>query len=160
MFIFRFWSDECIDATIRYLGVFFVFVVCVHAITCRNNALIYNFRVGFWWQIVYSWYNIQVKVPAVFKSVEKKHKKMTEKREFFRKTSFWENRLILYYCNSKTNHSKYLKFPQNVYNNVIYTRLNFQNTLDIFELFIDNYKFQFIKFFFFEMSIKYVGCTK
>ncbi|KAF0734733.1 Uncharacterized protein FWK35_00038091, partial [Aphis craccivora] len=44
----------------------------------------------------------------------------------------------IFFCNSKTNHCKYLKFSQNIYVSVIYIQLNFQKMFDFFELFIDN----------------------
>ncbi|KAF0711240.1 hypothetical protein FWK35_00032611, partial [Aphis craccivora] len=52
--------------------------------------------------------------------------------------------IFLYFCNSKTNHCKYLKFSSN---------LNFQKFLNIFELFISitvrQLKFSiFLKIFF------------
>ncbi|KAF0762877.1 Uncharacterized protein FWK35_00032064, partial [Aphis craccivora] len=65
------------------------------------------------------------KFPLVFKSVRKNPKKVTEKREFLRKTSFRPNRFFLYGCKSKTNHCKYLKFSPKVYVSVIYVQLNF-----------------------------------
>ncbi|KAF0761356.1 Uncharacterized protein FWK35_00024777, partial [Aphis craccivora] len=60
--------------------------------------------------------------PIVFKSAGKNQKKIKEKREFLRKTSFRPNR-FLYGCNSKTNHCKYLKFSPNV----PYELLSFEN---------------------------------
>ncbi|KAE9536588.1 hypothetical protein AGLY_006990 [Aphis glycines] len=107
-------SDECIDFTMLY--VFFL-CVCV-SITSRNNASISNFGDGFRWKSEYPWCIIEVKskhLPTDFKKIEKNKKKITEKREFLRKTSFRPNRFFLYGCNSKNNHCKYLKFSPNVY---------------------------------------------
>ncbi|KAE9544459.1 hypothetical protein AGLY_001638, partial [Aphis glycines] len=66
-------------------------------ITCRNNALISNFRYGFRWQSEYPWYIIQVR-----------------SKQFSTKSVF------LCGCNSKTNHCKYLKFSLHIYISVIY----------------------------------------
>ncbi|KAF0773867.1 Uncharacterized protein FWK35_00005802 [Aphis craccivora] len=81
-------SEECIDFTM--MCVFFFFFVTVYSITSRNNAPISNFGGGFRCKSEYPWYIIKVKskhFPTVFKKIEK-NKKMTEKREFLRKTSF------------------------------------------------------------------------
>ncbi|KAF0766373.1 Uncharacterized protein FWK35_00011996 [Aphis craccivora] len=94
-------SDECIDFTI----------------TCRNNASISNFGGG----VSDSKINLVGALGRSFfefpnsfqKHREKNRKKIKEKREFLRKTSFRPNR-FLYGCNSKTNHCKYLKFSPNV----------------------------------------------
>ena len=90
-------SDECIDFTM--MCVFFFVFVSVYSITSRNNAPISNFRGGFWRKSEYPWCNIQVKSKhflTVFKKIEKNKKKMTEKREFLRKTSFRPNRFFLW----------------------------------------------------------------
>ncbi|KAF0701730.1 Uncharacterized protein FWK35_00033625, partial [Aphis craccivora] len=72
------------------------------SITSRNNAPISNFGGGFRSMSEYPWCIIEVKI---LKKIEKnKKKKMTEKREFLRKTSFRPNRFFFYGCNSKTNH--------------------------------------------------------
>ncbi|KAF0720068.1 Uncharacterized protein FWK35_00031587, partial [Aphis craccivora] len=73
-------------------------------ITSRNNAPISNYGGGF-----------RCKINIFQKNREKQKKKLTEKREFLRKTSFRPNRFFFYGCNSKTNHCKYLKFSPNVY---------------------------------------------
>ncbi|KAF0752368.1 Uncharacterized protein FWK35_00019489 [Aphis craccivora] len=78
-------SDECIDYTM--------------IITSRSNAPISNFGGGFRWKNKNPWCIIEVKVkskhfPTVFKKIEKK--KMTEKREFIRKTSFRPNRFFIW----------------------------------------------------------------
>ncbi|KAF0714188.1 Uncharacterized protein FWK35_00035756, partial [Aphis craccivora] len=44
-------SDKCIDFT----KLCFFFFVSVYTRTCRNNASISNFGVGFRWQIESSW---------------------------------------------------------------------------------------------------------
>ena len=75
--------------------------------------------------------------PTVLKKIEKNKKKVTEKREFLRKTSFRPNRFFDF-ANSKTNLCTYLKFSPNVYISVLYTPLNFQKILTFFELFIDH----------------------
>ncbi|KAF0754676.1 Uncharacterized protein FWK35_00032444 [Aphis craccivora] len=74
---------------------------------------------------------------------EKPKKKIKEKREFLRNTSFRPNRFFLYGCNSKTNHCKFLKFSPNIYVKVIYIQLNFQKILTFFDLFIDHRNFRF-----------------
>ncbi|KAF0759029.1 Uncharacterized protein FWK35_00011676 [Aphis craccivora] len=73
-------SDECIDFTIMC-----VFFLSVYSITGRNNAPISNYKSE------YPWCIIEVKskhFPTVLKKIEKNKKKMTEKWEFLRKTSF------------------------------------------------------------------------
>ncbi|KAF0769591.1 Uncharacterized protein FWK35_00013217 [Aphis craccivora] len=107
-------SDECIDFTM--------------IITSRNNAPISKFGGGFRRKSEYPWCIKEVKskhFSTVFKKIEKNKKKVTEKREFLRKTSS----IFLYGCNSKTNRCKHLKFSPNVYVSVIYKQLNFQNIL-------------------------------
>ncbi|KAE9532803.1 hypothetical protein AGLY_009884 [Aphis glycines] len=67
------------------------------AITSRNNTSISNIGSGFRWKSEYSWCIKEVKskhFPTVFKKIEKNKKKMTEKREFLRKTSFRLNRFF------------------------------------------------------------------
>ncbi|KAE9522195.1 hypothetical protein AGLY_017455, partial [Aphis glycines] len=88
-------SDECIDFTMMY--VFVCVCVSVYSITNRNNASISNFGGGFRWKSEYLWCIIEVKskhFPTVFKKIEKNKKKMTEKRELLRKTSFRPNRFF------------------------------------------------------------------
>ncbi|KAF0762329.1 Uncharacterized protein FWK35_00017476, partial [Aphis craccivora] len=117
-------SDECIDFTI--------------IITSRNNAPILNYGGGLRCKKVKSKH-----FPTVFKKIEKNKKKMTEKREFLRKTSFRPNRFFFYGCNSKTNHCKYLKFSPNVYVSVIYIQLYFHKILTVFDVdkkFLDDQK--------------------
>ncbi|KAF0758695.1 Uncharacterized protein FWK35_00023144 [Aphis craccivora] len=63
------------------------------------DAPISNFGFGFRCKSEYPWCIIQVKskhFPTVFKKIKKnkKKKKMTEKREFLRKTSFRPNRFF------------------------------------------------------------------
>ncbi|KAF0751086.1 Uncharacterized protein FWK35_00018973 [Aphis craccivora] len=75
-------SEECIDFTM--------------IISSRNNAPISNYGGGFRCKSEYPWYIIEVKI---FKKIEKnKKKKMTEKREFLRKTSFRPNRIFFMVC--------------------------------------------------------------
>ncbi|KAF0766022.1 Uncharacterized protein FWK35_00000758 [Aphis craccivora] len=50
-------------------------------ITCRNNALIQNFRGGFRWQII-------------FKKIGKNKKKSDRKTGFFTQCSFRQNRFL------------------------------------------------------------------
>ncbi|KAF0708327.1 Uncharacterized protein FWK35_00035769, partial [Aphis craccivora] len=74
-------SEECIDFTM--------------IITSRNNASILNLGGGF--RCEYPWCIIKVKskhFPIVFKKIEKNKNKVTEKREFLRKTSFRPNRFF------------------------------------------------------------------
>ncbi|KAF0770602.1 Uncharacterized protein FWK35_00013609 [Aphis craccivora] len=76
-------SDESIDFTM--------------IITSRNNASISNFGDGFRWKSEFPWCIIEVKskhFPTVLKKNGEKQKKVTEKREFLRKTSFWPNRFF------------------------------------------------------------------
>ncbi|KAF0754359.1 Uncharacterized protein FWK35_00031334 [Aphis craccivora] len=94
-------SEECIDFTM--MCVFFFFV-SVYSITSRNNAPISNYGGGFRCKIEYPWCIIEVKskpFPIVFKKIEKNKKKMTEKREFLRKTSFRPNRFFLWFVDKK-----------------------------------------------------------
>ncbi|KAF0758241.1 Uncharacterized protein FWK35_00009192 [Aphis craccivora] len=58
-------------------------------ITSRNNALISNFGGGFRCKKLKSKH-----FPTVFKKIEKNQKKIKEKREFIRKTSFRPNRFF------------------------------------------------------------------
>ena len=69
----------------------------VYSITSRKNVSISNFRGGFRGQNEYAWCIIEVKskhFPTVFKKSSKTKKKVTEKREFLRKTSFRPNRFF------------------------------------------------------------------
>ncbi|KAF0767027.1 Uncharacterized protein FWK35_00003957, partial [Aphis craccivora] len=74
-------SEECIDFTM--MCVFFFFFVSVYSITSRNNAPISNFGGGFRCKSEYPWCIIEFS-----KKSRKTKKKMTEKQEFLRKTSF------------------------------------------------------------------------
>jgi hypothetical protein len=80
--------------------------VSVYSITSRNNASISNFGGGFRWQSEYPWCIIEVKskhFPTVFKKIEKNKKKVTEKREILRKTSFRPNRIFYMVVIQKLN---------------------------------------------------------
>ncbi|KAF0745182.1 Uncharacterized protein FWK35_00034193 [Aphis craccivora] len=103
--------EKCIDFTM--------------IITSRNNAPISNYGGGFRCKSEYPWYIIEFSK----KSRKNKKKKMTEKREYLRKTSFRPKRIFLYGCNSKTNHFKNLKFSPN-----IYISSNFQSILTFFDV--------------------------
>ncbi|KAF0706598.1 Uncharacterized protein FWK35_00038804 [Aphis craccivora] len=85
--MYWFYNDVCL--------FFFVFA-SVYSITCRNNAS--NFGGGFRWKSEYLWCIIEVKV-NIFQQFSKKSrkpkKKVTEKREFSRKTSFRPNRFFI-----------------------------------------------------------------
>ncbi|KAF0773654.1 Uncharacterized protein FWK35_00003465, partial [Aphis craccivora] len=73
-------SDECID-----------FTMMCYNITCRNNYKLWG------------WFPIK-HFPTIFKKIEKnkkKKKKMTEKREFLRKTSFRPNRFFIWLVDNK-----------------------------------------------------------
>ncbi|KAF0755774.1 Uncharacterized protein FWK35_00031067, partial [Aphis craccivora] len=72
-------SEECIDFTM--MCVFFFVFVSVYSITSRNTAPISN----------YGGVNI---FQRFSKKLRKTKKKMTEKREFLRKTSFRPNRIF------------------------------------------------------------------
>ncbi|KAF0704986.1 Uncharacterized protein FWK35_00031197, partial [Aphis craccivora] len=63
-------------------------------ITSRNNAPISNYGGDFRCKSEYSWCIIEFS-----KKSRKTKKKMTEKREFLRKTSFRPNRFFFYCCN-------------------------------------------------------------
>ncbi|KAF0748471.1 Uncharacterized protein FWK35_00026825, partial [Aphis craccivora] len=66
-------------------------------ITSRNNTSISTFGGGFRWKSKYTWCIIEVKNKhflRVFKKVKKNKKKMTEKQEILRKTSFRPNRFF------------------------------------------------------------------
>ncbi|KAF0708297.1 Uncharacterized protein FWK35_00033659, partial [Aphis craccivora] len=67
---------------------FFVFL-SVYSITRRNNAPISNYGGGFRCKSEYPWCIIEFS-----KKLRKTKKKMTEKREFLRKTSFRPNRIF------------------------------------------------------------------
>ncbi|KAF0758066.1 Uncharacterized protein FWK35_00023521 [Aphis craccivora] len=81
-------SDECIDFTMMCVCVFFFFV-SLYSITSRNNAPISNYGGGFRCKSEYPWCIIEFS-----KKSRKTKKKVTEKREFLRKTSFRPNRLF------------------------------------------------------------------
>ena len=84
-------SDECIDFTM--MCVFFF--VSVYSITSQNNAPNSNYGGGVRCKSEYTWCIIEVKskhFPTFFKKIKKK--KMTEKREFLRKTNFRPNRFF------------------------------------------------------------------
>ncbi|KAF0773234.1 Uncharacterized protein FWK35_00000990, partial [Aphis craccivora] len=66
--------------------VFFFVFVSVYSIINRNNASIFNFGGSFRWQ----------RFLVHYKEKNKKKKKVTEKREFLRKTNFRPNRFFLY----------------------------------------------------------------
>ncbi|KAF0764162.1 Uncharacterized protein FWK35_00020498 [Aphis craccivora] len=73
------------------LCVFFFFFVSVYMRKCRNNARISNFGGGFRFVMESSWCIGEViflNFPIVFKCAGKNQKKIKEKREFLRKTSF------------------------------------------------------------------------
>ncbi|KAF0703985.1 Uncharacterized protein FWK35_00034820, partial [Aphis craccivora] len=63
---------------------FFFFFVSVYSITSRKN---------FQFQTMEVVSDVKVNI-LVFKKIEKNKKKMTEKREFLRKTSFRPNRIF------------------------------------------------------------------
>ncbi|KAF0711730.1 Uncharacterized protein FWK35_00038579, partial [Aphis craccivora] len=79
---------------------FFCFVfVFVYSIISRNNAPISNYGRGFQCKSEYPWCIIEIKIkskhfPTVFKKIDKNKKKMTEKREILRNTSFRPNRFF------------------------------------------------------------------
>ncbi|KAF0760749.1 Uncharacterized protein FWK35_00008307 [Aphis craccivora] len=85
-------SDKCIDFTM--------------IITSRNNASISNFEGGFRWQSEYPWCIIKVKI---LKKNQEKQKKVTEKREFLRKTSFRQNRIFHMVVTQKLITFKFLR---------------------------------------------------
>ncbi|KAF0711401.1 Uncharacterized protein FWK35_00036947 [Aphis craccivora] len=80
-------NEECIDFTM--MCVFFFVFVSVYSITSRNNAPISNYGGGFRCKSEYPWCIIEFS-----KKLKKTKKKMTEKREFLRKTSFRPNRIF------------------------------------------------------------------
>ncbi|KAF0769245.1 Uncharacterized protein FWK35_00005224 [Aphis craccivora] len=79
-------SDECIDFTMMC----FFFCVCHHVLEQKVN-LVGNL----------TWGVRSKKFPIVFKIVRKNPKKVTEKREFLRKTSFQPNRFFYMVVNQK-----------------------------------------------------------
>lgn len=106
--------------------------VCKYSIISRNNASISNFGGGFRWQNKYPWCILKVK-----------RKNFQNKR--WRKTSFRPKSIVLYGCNSKTNHCKYLKFSK---------------YFDIFWATYRQWIFQFFWECFFEVSIKLVWLSQ
>ncbi|KAE9524230.1 hypothetical protein AGLY_015269 [Aphis glycines] len=82
-------SDECIDFTMMCVFFFLFLFVSVYSITSRNNAPISNYGGGFQCKIEYPWCIIEFS-----KKSRKTKKKMTEKRQFLRKTSFRPNRFF------------------------------------------------------------------
>ncbi|KAE9526135.1 hypothetical protein AGLY_013766, partial [Aphis glycines] len=101
-------SDECIGFTM---------------IITSRNASISNFGGGFRWKSEYPWCIIEVKsklFPTVFKKIEKNPKKIREKQDFLRKTSFRQNRIFYFAITQKLidfefirNMSKLQKFASN-----------------------------------------------
>jgi len=92
---FRYYQSNIIDKWLMYWFyndvVFFVCLVSLYSITCRNNASISNFRSGFRWQSKYHWYIIQIKsknFQTVIKKIGKNKKKSNGKRECLCITSF------------------------------------------------------------------------
>ncbi|KAF0759490.1 Uncharacterized protein FWK35_00009212 [Aphis craccivora] len=72
---------------------------CVYSITSRNNASISNFGSGFRLQNEYLWCIIEVKSKhflTVLKKIEKKQKRVTEKREFFFTQNQFSTKSIFY----------------------------------------------------------------
>ncbi|KAE9524831.1 hypothetical protein AGLY_014881 [Aphis glycines] len=123
-------SDEYIDFTM------------MRVITSRNNASVSNFGGVFQWQSEYPYY-IEVKnkhFPTVFKKIEKNKKKVTEKREFLRKTSFRSNRF--FYMDLKKNQKSIgnttlkfsISFPSSSYkeNSMHHYTKNFNVTTTIY----------------------------
>ncbi|KAE9529497.1 hypothetical protein AGLY_011593 [Aphis glycines] len=100
-------------------------------ITSRNNASISNFGGGFRWQSEYPWCIIEFSTESIF----------------------------LYGCNSKTNHSQYLKFSPNVYVSVIYEHVGKKNLDDQKNLKI-KYKVPYELFLFVYSSNFYEICRK
>ncbi|KAF0721640.1 Uncharacterized protein FWK35_00019190 [Aphis craccivora] len=74
--------SEVINVLILQCCVFFF--LSVYTRTCRNNASIFNFGGGFRYQNESSWCNGE-------RREKPKKKKIKEKREFLRKTSFRPN---------------------------------------------------------------------
>ncbi|KAF0772353.1 Uncharacterized protein FWK35_00002619 [Aphis craccivora] len=84
-------SDECIDFTMMC-----VFFLCM-CLCSRNTAPISNFGGGFRCKSEYPWCIMEVKskhFPTFFKKIENNKKKITEKGEYLRKTSFRPNRFF------------------------------------------------------------------
>ncbi|KAF0750985.1 Uncharacterized protein FWK35_00032077 [Aphis craccivora] len=90
--MYCFYNDVCV----------FFFFVSVYSITSRNNTPISNFGGGFRCKIEYPWCIIKVKnIFQQFSKKSRKTKKMTEKREFLRKTCFRPNRFFYMVVNQK-----------------------------------------------------------
>ncbi|KAE9531323.1 hypothetical protein AGLY_010529 [Aphis glycines] len=90
-------SDECIDITMMCVFFFVLFLcVSVYSITSRNNIPISNYGGGFRCKSEYPWCIIEFS-----KKSRKTKKKMTEKRQFLRKTSFRPNRFFLWFVDKK-----------------------------------------------------------
>ncbi|KAF0768761.1 Uncharacterized protein FWK35_00000390, partial [Aphis craccivora] len=87
------------------------FFVSVYSITSRNNAPISNYGGGYRSKSEYPWCIIEVKI---FKKIEKNKKKMTEKRELLRKTSFRPNRFFLWFVDKKILDDQKFKFLRNL----------------------------------------------
>ncbi|KAF0752672.1 Uncharacterized protein FWK35_00022266, partial [Aphis craccivora] len=99
-------SDECIDFTMM---CFFFF--CLSPRFGAVKLILWGVK--------------SKKFPIVFKSVRKNPKKVTEKREFLRKTSFRPNRFFYMVVNQKLI---------TVYVSVIYIQLKFQKKLTFFDV--------------------------
>ncbi|KAF0754914.1 Uncharacterized protein FWK35_00030561, partial [Aphis craccivora] len=82
-------------------------------ITSRNNAPISNYGGGFRCKI--------------FKKIEKNKKKITEKREFLRKTSFRQNRLFLWFVDNKFMDDQKFKLLRNLSKTRKFAKLKLQH---------------------------------
>jgi len=88
-------------------------------ISSRNNASIFNFSILFDGKVnlVGTFGRLKFKIPNSFqKRLQEKQKKIKEKREFlvFDKINFG------FWCTSKTNDRKYMKFSLNFYISFFY----------------------------------------
>ncbi|KAE9533559.1 hypothetical protein AGLY_009197 [Aphis glycines] len=138
--------DECIDFTMMY-----VFFVSVYSIISRNNASISNFGGGFQWKSEYPWCIIQFS-----KKSRKTKKKMTEKLEFLRKTSFRPNRFFYMVVIQKLITTTEKNFYTNFFFEVSHLKFKFRQKfvkiMNICKLFCSS---KFIKLFVFISNVKY-----
>ncbi|KAF0754954.1 Uncharacterized protein FWK35_00026439, partial [Aphis craccivora] len=117
-------NDECIDFTM--LCVFFFLCLCTRErveimLEFQTLGVVSDSLSNLVGALGRSFFEF----PNSFQKPREKPKKITEKREFLRKTSLRPKRIFLYGCNSKNSHCKYMKFSPN---------LNFQKCLTFFEI--------------------------
>jgi hypothetical protein len=132
----------------------------------NNNALIFDFSPSMKRKIhlIGTLGGQKKKNSSSFQKRQEKPWKNNQKTGIFTHNHFTTNSTFWFYCNSKTNHCKYLKFSPNVYISVIYLRLNFSKFLEyiskyskyikIAKICKEFWSWKFIKFLWFIPKVK------